>query len=78
MSGKKKQFRGVAEKDNRVGDKERRSDNLDEEEELAEAGQQGEKASQEAVIHIPKLCSKKHVAMIKREEKWTKAVGEDS
>lgn len=83
MSEKKKQkqnktgqLRGVAEKDNRVGGKERMRDDLDEEEELAEAGQQGEEASQEAVIHIPKLCSKTQVKTIKKKrgEKWTEAV----
>lgn len=42
-------------------------DDLDEEEELAEAGQQGEEASQEAVIHIPKLCSKTQVGTIKKK-----------
>lgn len=64
---KKRQLRGVAEKDNRVGGKERMRDDLDEEEELAEAGQQGEEASQEAVIHIPKLCSKTQVGTIKKK-----------
>lgn len=34
---------------------EREKDNLDEKEELAEAGQQGQKAPQDTVIHIPKL-----------------------
>lgn len=34
---------------------ERKKDNLDEKEELAEAGQQRQKAPQDTVIHIPKL-----------------------
>lgn len=37
---------------------ERKEDNLDEEEELAEAGQQGQKAPKDTVIHIPKLREK--------------------
>lgn len=36
-------------------DAERKKNNLDEEEELAEAGQQRQKAPQDTVIHIPKL-----------------------
>lgn len=34
---------------------EKKEDNLDEKEELAEAGQQRQKAPQDTVIHIPKL-----------------------
>lgn len=36
-------------------DTKRKKDNLDEKEELAEAGQQRQKAPQDTVIHIPKL-----------------------
>lgn len=39
----------------REGRGERKKDNLDEKEELAEAGQQRQKAPQDTVIHIPKL-----------------------
>lgn len=35
--------------------KTRRRRNLDEEEELSEAGQQGQKAPQDAVVHVPQL-----------------------
>ena len=40
---------------------ERKKDNLDEKEELAEAGQQRQKAPQDTVIHIPKLWKKHSV-----------------
>lgn len=33
----------------------RRTDNLDEEEELTEAGQQRQKAPQDTVVHVPEL-----------------------
>lgn len=48
------------EKDYTVGGREteRKKDNLDEKEELAEAGQQRQKAPQHTVIHIPKLLKK--------------------
>lgn len=36
-------------------ERQRKKDNLDEKEELAEAGQQRQKAPQDTVIHIPKL-----------------------
>lgn len=56
---KKTLIRSGGEKDYTVGgrvrDAERKKDNLDEKEELAEAGQQRQKAPQDTVIHIPKL-----------------------
>lgn len=52
---------------------ERKKDNLDEKKELAEAGQQRQKAPQNTVIHIPKL-RKKHSAMMERgREGWTES-----
>lgn len=39
-------------------ERQRKKDNLDEKEELAEAGQQRQKAPQDTVIHIPKLWKK--------------------
>ena len=50
----------------RVGGEEKRRDNLDEEKELAEAGQQGQKASEDTVIHFPKLF-KKYISHCNKE-----------
>lgn len=50
-------------------ERKRESDNLDEEEQLAEAGQQRQKASQDTVIHVPELFRNTVMTQHRTEER---------